>query len=248
MQNYKTTMQEENDQQTVNSHLLITTVSKFLMPEFPEFRDYMKNLTNFLKWMESVERLENMPHAFPCVSESWMLFGKKVVLFTEPGDVVRSVSPFWQFFFLQEFDYVFFMPKKSAISYATERVSNTVEPSSHDVTHWKGHFFHSRQRNEIVCITEHFAEATAPSWLVCNGLWRVIRYGPGHKAGIKCCPLPLAARGVYKENLSAGTARPKLLEWLKVRQIFKSFLLKQGARAERATSVTENPIINQLSL
>ena len=62
-------MQEENDQQTVNPYILITTVSRFLMPKFSEFRDYMKHLTNFLKPTERVERLENMPHAFPCVSE-----------------------------------------------------------------------------------------------------------------------------------------------------------------------------------
>lgn len=61
----KTTTQEERYQQNVSSHILITTVSKFLMPKCSEFTDCMKNLTNFSKGMERAERLENMPHAFP---------------------------------------------------------------------------------------------------------------------------------------------------------------------------------------
>lgn len=189
-------MQEENDQQTVNSHILITTVDKFLMPKFPEFRDHKKNLTNFLKWMERVERIENMPHAFPHVSEHWILLEKKVMIFTEPGGFFRNVSSSWQLFSYGSLI--------SCCSCKRRQLFNM--PQGGSLMQWRAQalalerpLFHSRQRNEIVCITEHFAEATAPSWLVCNGFWRVIRYGPGLKAGIKCCPLPLAAHGVYEE-------------------------------------------------
>lgn len=58
-------MQEENAQQTVNSHLLITTGCKLLVHKFPEFRDYRTNLMTFSK---RVEMLEHTAHAFPRVS------------------------------------------------------------------------------------------------------------------------------------------------------------------------------------
>lgn len=98
--------------------------------------------------------------------------------------------------------------------------------------------FHSRQRNENLCITEHSAEATAPPWLLCNGFWRVICRGPGRRAGIKCCPLPLAARGVCENYLGQeqnSSSDGKCI----------SFLKALGSRKPwGATWVIENPTVN----
>lgn len=100
------------------------------------------------------------------------------------------------------------------------------------------HFFHSRQRNENLCITEHSAEATASPWLLCNGFWRVICRGPGRRAGIKCCPLPLAAHGVCENYLGQeqnSSSDGKCI----------SFLKALGSRRPwRATWVVENPTVN----
>lgn len=179
-------MQEENAQQTVNPHLLITTVCKLLAHKFPEFRDSMTNLMPFLK---RVEMLENTPHAFPHVS----------CYLKESNDIYwawrgfRLLSLFWQFFLTGVWSAV--LHAKSAIEHTTACVSNAEKSTAlMGLTHWKGHFFHSRQRNEIVCIGEHFSEETAPSWLIGKGLQRMILYG--HKAGIKCCSLPLAAKAL----------------------------------------------------
>lgn len=116
----------------------------------------------------------------------------------------------------------------------------TAEPSWHYVL--ERHFFHSRQRNEILCITEHSVEATASPYLPCNGLWRVIRRGPGCRAGIKCCPLPLAAHGVY-ENYHGQEQN----SWSDGKCI--SFLKASGSRRPgRAAQVIENPPVDHAHL
>lgn len=117
------------------------------------------------------------------------------------------------------------------------------QPSWHYVL--ERHFFHSRKRNEILCITEHSAAATASPYLLCNGLWRVICPGPGCRAGIKCCPLPLAAHGVCEKY--HGQEQPGQNSSSDGKCI--SFLKASGSRRPgRATQVIEKPTVNNAYL
>lgn len=193
--------------------------------------------------MERIERLENKPCTFPHVSGSWMLLEKVLMIFADPRGLFRSVSPFWQFFYCRSLI--------SCSSYKSSQLFNRVQGGSlmQFRTQLSWHyvlerlFFYSRQRNEILFITEHSDEAAASPWLPCNGLWRVIRRGPGHRAGIKCCPLPLAAHGVCENYLGQeqpGQNSPSDGKCL-------SFLKALGSRRPgRATQAIENPTVNHV--
>lgn len=161
------------------------------------------------------------------------------MIFTDPGWLF-----IWQYFYYRSLI--------SSSSYKSSQLFDRVQGGSlmqfraqlsqHYVL--ERHFVHSRQRNEILCITEHSAEATASPWLLCNGLWRVIRRGPGHRAGIKCCPLPLAAHGVYENHLGPEQAGQNSSDGKCI-----SFLKALGSRRPgRSSRVIENPTVNHVYL